>query len=305
MAKIRTVLGDISPVALGVTNCHDHIYCRPPKFWTDKNPDLLLVDLEKSIQEMNFFKESGGQSFVDASTIDYGHDLRALKTVSERTGVHIIATTGFNKDRFVEPWVYQKPIEEVVEMVAKEITEGAQGTNVQCGIVKGGSMYNQISPIADRLLRIAARVHRMTGAPISTHTEMGTMGLEQLDIFDQEGVDLTRVCIGHCDLNPDPWYAKAIAARGAFVGIDSVGKVKYHPDSQRVEVLHALVNAGYVKQVLLGMDIGRQSDSKAYQGGIGHGWLLSRFIPRLRAEGFPDEVLNCFLVENPKRWLTF
>ena len=131
------------------------------------------------------------------------------------------------------------------------------------------------------------------------------MGLEQLDVFEKEGVDLSRVSVGHCDLNPDSWIAKEIAKRGAFVAYDSVGKAKYHPDSQRVEVLRTLVNAGFERNILLGMDIGRQSDCKVDHGGLGHGWLLSKFIPRLLSEGFSQQVIDGFLSENPKRWLAF
>jgi predicted metal-dependent phosphotriesterase family hydrolase len=303
--KVRTVLRDIPPEALGVTTCHDHIFVRPPKWLTDKDPDRLIADVDKSTAEMNLYKMSGGQSFVDATTIEYGRDIRTLRQISERTGIHIIATSGYNQDMFAKPWIGDRTPQDLEELLVKEVTEGVENTGIRCGVVKASSAYNQISPLAESLLRACARAQKRTGAPALTTAELGTVGLERLDIFESERVDLTRVCVAHGDLNPDPWYIKDMMSRGAFVGFDNLGKVKYQPDSVRVKVLRELVDAGHQKQILLGMDLGSTRDLKAYQGGLGLGYLLNRFVPRLREEGFNEEVINDFLVENPKRWLAF
>ena len=131
------------------------------------------------------------------------------------------------------------------------------------------------------------------------------MGIEQLEVFKSEGVDLSRVSIGHGDLNPDAWIAKTICSMGAFVCYDNAGKAKYHPDSQRIEVLKELCDAGYEDHILLGMDIGRQTDCRYKSGGLGHGWLLTNYIPRMKSEGFTNDLIDKFLITNPKRWLAF
>ena len=41
-------------------------------------------------------------------------------------------------------------------------------------------------------------------------------GLDQLDVFEAEGADLSRVVIGHADSNPSPDYHLAIVERGAI-----------------------------------------------------------------------------------------
>jgi len=263
--------------------------------------------MEVAIEEILLFKQAGGQSFVDCTVIGYGRDVRVLREISQRTGVNIVAVAGFKEDPFIRAWLDNQPLdpEEVEGLLVREITEGVEDTGIRCGVVKASSSYNRITPLEETMLRVCARAHKRTAAPIVTHCTSGTMGLQQLDILESEGVDLSHVSIGHCDLNPDAWYAKSIADRGAYVAYDSVGKAKYHPDSQRVEVLRALVESGYEKQVLLGMDIGRMSDCKVKSGGLGHGWLLSNFVPRLRSEGFDEDILNGFLVENPRRWLAF
>ena len=230
-----------------------------------------------------------------------------LQKISKETGVNIIAISGFKEDPFFKAWLGEKPFDPKLleELLVKEINDGVENTGILCGVLKASTSYNRITPYEEQILRLVAKAQKRTHAPIVTHCTGGTMGLEQLDVFESEGVDLSRVSIGHGDLNPDAWIAKSIASRGAFVCYDNAGKAKYHPDSQRIEVLKALCDAGYESHVLLGMDIGRQTDCRYKSGGLGHGWLLSKYIPRLKSEGFNQNSLDKFLIENPKRWLSF
>jgi predicted metal-dependent phosphotriesterase family hydrolase len=304
---IRTVTGDIAPESLQITDVHNHIFINLPEWVRKKDPDLALDDLEMNIEELLLFKRAGGKSFVDCTAIDYGRDVQKVKEIAEKTGVSIISVAGYKEDPFLRVWLNGAALDplKIEEGLVRDVIVGVGDTGIKCGALKGSTSYNRITSLEEQILRCVSRAHRQTGAPILTHSTGGTMGLEQLDIFESEGVDLHRVNIGHCDLNPDPWLAKEIARRGAFVGYDSVGKSKYHPDSQRVEALKALVDGGYEDRVLLGMDIGRKSDCKVKSGGLGHGWLLTNFIPRLRSEGFSEPVLKKFLIENPKHWLAF
>ena len=97
MSFIRTFHGDIHPSKLGTTYSHEHIVCRPP-YWVEHNvDDLLLDDKEKSKLDVLDFKNLGGQAIVDATAIDYGRDVLAVKEISEETGVTMIGTAGFNK----------------------------------------------------------------------------------------------------------------------------------------------------------------------------------------------------------------
>ena len=43
---------------------------------------------------------------------------------------------------------------------------------------------------------------RRTGLAITTHAVQSTVGLDQLDIFEEQGADLARVVIGHADSYP-------------------------------------------------------------------------------------------------------
>ena len=79
-AIIRTVLGDISPDALGICYPHEHVYGAPPPQFAE--PDLLLTDETAASAEMRAFYEAGGRSIVEMTTPDYGRDAGALQRIA-------------------------------------------------------------------------------------------------------------------------------------------------------------------------------------------------------------------------------
>ncbi|MCL5676855.1 MAG: phosphotriesterase-related protein, partial [Firmicutes bacterium] len=189
MPRVQTVLGDIAPELLGVTYHHEHIVSAPPKRITDKDPDLILDSVDLIVQEIGYFKALGGQTICDATAIDYGRNIEGVVEAARRSGINIIATTGFNKGLYFEPWVDKASIEELTDMVVRDIREGIDGTRHRAGQLKFGTSYGLIQPVEEKAARAACRAQRQTGAPLFTHTEAGTMGLEQLEIIRAEGVN--------------------------------------------------------------------------------------------------------------------
>ncbi len=259
MSFIRTFQGDIEPDALGYTYSHEHIVCRPPYWVKQEADDLLLDDKEKSKLDVLDFKNLGGQSIVDATAIDYGRDVLAVKEIAEETGVTILGTAGFNKSflwdapipeqlksvigdykTFYE-WIDAKSINELADFVVREVEEGLEGTGIRGGQVKFGTGYNRITPLEEKTLRAVARAHHETKAPMHSHTEAGTMGLEQIELLKSEGVKLEHMSFGHMDRNPDPYYHAKIAKTGAYLCFDGISKIKYAPESTRIHCILELV----------------------------------------------------------------
>lgn len=301
MKKIRTVLGDILPEQLGFTYTHEHLWSSPPP--SQKDRDLELSDYHKSLQELNSFKEAGGQTLVEGSTLDYGRDGAKLKRMAQESGVNVVGTTGFNKYVYYPEWVPKETIEQIKDRLVRDVTVGMDSSDAKAGYFKAGSWYHLIHPLEKKTTQAICRAHLETGAPIWVHTEVGTMGMEMLDLIEEEGVDLTKVAVGHSDRNADPYYHLQLAQRGAYVQFDGPGKVKYYPDSTRVELIKNLIINGFGNQILISGDMGRQSYLHAYGGGPGFKFIIQKFIPRLRAEGISEEEINTIFVKNPARWL--
>ena len=321
MAFIRTMLGDIAPEDLGFTYSHEHIVCRPAH-WVEKGEDdLLLDDPEKSCQEVQLFKEAGGRSIVDATAIDYGRDPAAVCEISKKTGVQIVGTAGFNKgflwdakmpgeERTYAEWIESASLEELVKFEIEEIEIGMQGTGVKAGQVKFGTGYNSISPLEIKTIRAACRAHLATGAPIHSHTEAGTMALEQMQYIREEGVDLHNVSFGHMDRNPDPWMHLRVAETGAYVSFDGIAKVKYNPESVRIKCILDLVRHGYQKQILVSGDTARKSYYYSYTYAVGLPYIIKTWCPRLveeaEAQGIDGKALiEDIFVNNPRECFTF
>jgi predicted metal-dependent phosphotriesterase family hydrolase len=313
MSLVRTVTGDITPESLGITYSHEHLIASPPEWKAKQDPDLVIRDFDKAIEEVQMFKALGGQSLYEASAYDYGRDVRALHKIAQQTGIQIIATAGFNKGLWFDAMIADWSREELERHIVREVKEGIDGTTIRGGIVKFGSGYNHISELEELVIRAAAYAHRTTGAPLHGHTESGTMGLEQLEILREEGVDLSHVGITHVSRNLDPWYLRKMAQTGAFLCFDGLSKVKYGPESQRIEAIIRLCQLGYTDQILIGGDLARKGDLYAYTRGPGLKYILGTWIPRFREEmseqGFlPEKIeqtIHAFLVDNPRRYFSF
>lgn len=301
MGYARTVLGDIKGEDMGFTYPHEHLHAVPPVCQKDR--DLEVSDYESSVKELLNFKSVGGQTLVEASTLDYGRSLSSLKKMSEQTGVNVIATTGFNKHIYYPEWVAEKSMEEIADILAGDITDGEKETGIHAGFIKIGTWYNMIHPLEEKTTVAAATAWKKCKAPIWGHTEAGTMGMEVLDILERENVDLGMVALGHLDRNPDEYYLLKLAERGIYIQFDGPGKVKYYPDSVRVALIKSLLAHGHEDQMLISGDMGRASYLEGYGGGPGFKYIKTKFIPRLLDEGVTEEQIDKIFIDNPRRWL--
>src|SRR5699024_12687861 len=133
---------------------------RPP-YWVEKQADDLLLDDEhKSKLDVLDFKNAGGKTIVDATAVDYGRDVEAVKRIADQTGIKIVATAGFNK-RFLwsaqlpehvknvvgnyhtyYEWIDNATINELTSFVIQEIEEKLEGKNIVARYVKFGTDDN-------------------------------------------------------------------------------------------------------------------------------------------------------------------
>lgn len=313
MPTVRTVLGDVAPEALGPAYHHEHILSSPPARIAERDPDLVLDSVDAIVSEIEAFRRLGGNAICDASAIDYGRNVEGVAEVARRTGIHIIVTAGFNKGLYFEPWVDEAPLAELHQRLVREVEEGIDGTGHRAGQLKFGTGYGRMTATEEKVARAVCRAQRDTQAPLFTHTESGTLALEQLELMHEEGVDTSRVCIGHLDRNPDLWMIRQVARSGAFISIDQVSKVKYYTDQVRIDLIVELVRLGLQRRILVSGDLARRSYLRAYGGGPGFSYILGRFMPRLRDEmaerGFSaasiDRVVEDLTVDNPRRFFTF
>jgi phosphotriesterase-related protein len=290
MHEVMTVLGPVQAAELGVTDAHDHLFLRSPAL-----PGQDFDDVEKAVTEV---AGAGLETIVEATPIGLGRNPAGMRAVAERTGVHIIAATGYHRDAHYAPehWVHRASLEELVERILTDLRHGMDSDPACAGVIKAGASYQRISAAEQRRLQAAAIGSRETGAPILVHTEIGTCAHEIVDLLTGRGVAPDRIILAHLDRNPDLELHLEIAARGVWLEYDTPGRIKYRPDSQLID----LIAGGHPGQIMLGLDLGQREYFRAYGGGPGLRYLTETFVPRLRKRVGEDAV-RAILVENPAR----
>jgi 5-phospho-D-xylono-1,4-lactonase len=312
---VRTVLGDIPAREVGFALCHEHTFILPGVA-SQLNPDILLDDLEKTTAELAAFHAHDGRTLVDAQALGQERAPKLQKAASERAGVNIIACTGLHRGKFyaADHFRFRESAEELARRFIDEIEQGmaiyrgaemVEQTDIRAGVLKFASDYHVIDDNARRAAEAVAAAHLATGAPILTHCEKGTCGLEQIELFESLGVSPSSLMLSHLDRNLDSYLHEDIADSGAYLVYDGISRVELHPDQEIIMMIRRMLEQGYGRQILLGMDLGRRSMWKAYGGGPGINYLGNVFLVKLRRAGLTTEPIDAFINRNPADALAF
>jgi phosphotriesterase-related protein len=316
MARINTVLGPCAPADLGTTLMHEHLLIGWPGWDSDTAaPAFNRKDtLKLCIDRMLELKSLGLRSFLDPCPIDLGRDVELMAEVAQATGIRFICATGlYKEDQGATPYFHFRGqftdvVSEMTEIFVKELTEGIGNTGIKAGVIKVATGAHKITPHEEKILRAAARASNTTGTPITTHTELGTMGREQLDLFASEGVDLRRVIVGHSCGSADLKYHVDMLDREAYLGFDRFGLDFLQPDRLRTAALIGLLGIGFHKQIVLSHDTvwcWRGRPLPLPQSAFPN-WkpthVFENIIPALRDAGVSKEKIDAMLIDNPRRY---
>jgi predicted metal-dependent phosphotriesterase family hydrolase len=300
---IRTVEKDIDYTELGVTYCHEHIIMDLSGI--RKETDSVLSDLSEMVMELRLAGDLGVKSIVEVTNIGMGRNVILLQKAARQVNMNIICSTGFYKEDYYPEWIWQKSVTELAQLMIDEIQSGIDGTTIKAGIIAEiGSSFERISAAEEKIFQAAAKAHLKTGAPISTHCDMGTMAQQQAGLLLQEGVNADKVIIGHMDLNDNVAEILKILKNDFNVAFDTIGKNQFRHNEERIQALLKLLEAGYEDHILLSQDISRRSYLKK-NGGQGYAYIFENFIPHLKKYGVEESALQKMMIENPARILDF
>ena len=310
MAFIQTVLGRVDPAAIGFTLPHEHTRCVlwhiPDRwdYWELTGEDELIVP------ELERFRELGGTCLADVTLQSIGRDPARLRRLAEATGLHIVMGCGWYRQAYypVEALIDRRSVEALADVLVRELEDGADGTDVRPGIIgEIGTDKPWLSAQEERVFRAAVRASRLTGMAVMTHAVMSPVGLAQLEVMEDAGVDPWRVVIGHADSYPDLAHYLRILERGASIEFDFLGMSftpqERHGEPRTIRLLLQLLERGLGGQVLLSQDVCHNSQLRVYEGN-GYTYLQEVFVPRLRERGVAQADIDQLTIDNPRRILT-
>jgi phosphotriesterase-related protein len=301
MTTVMTVRGEVPVTELGAVLPHEHVFA---DLLREYRSEGILGDEDLAISEVSRFAEAGGGTLVDLTTSEIGRDPAALRRVSESTGVHVVMGCGHYRDPYLDrSWFDRTPVDEIAELIVAEITDGVAPDGIRPGVIgEIGCDQGYLSAAEERSFRAAARAHLASGLTISTHAARKPVGLAQLAILEQEGVDPARVVIGHCDTVPRPDYHLEVARRGCFVQMDGLGSDGEFLQARTLGYIELLAEAGHLDQLLLSHDNFLPKHLSAH-GGAGYDHVLTNVVPALLARGFTTDDVHTLTVSNPQRAL--
>jgi phosphotriesterase-related protein len=317
---IQTVTGPIAPEKLGRTLMHEHVLIGYPGGETDwlrpgqSRSEMLSVATDK-IEEM---KAEGITAMIDPCPSDLGRDVELIAEASQRARFTIVAATGLyhESEGGSSYWKARAGTggpqhDAIAELFIRELTDGVGQSGIRPGIIKIATSAGVITDYEKMVLTAAAKASIATGAPITSHTDRGTMGPEQQIFLTNLGVPANRIIIGHCCGTSDIDYHMKIARGGSYLGFDRFGLDVIHPDSERVASLLKLIQRGATSRVVVSHDTvwcwkGEPLANKARLAEMEKNWTPSHFtrqiVPRLLDGGASKDDIDTLLVGNPRRF---
>ena len=281
--------------------------------------DLQLVDEQLAEREALRYKYSSGDSIVDMTSVGMGRNPLALARISRSTGLNIIMGAGY--------YIKQAKnlTEEIMtEQIIRDVMIGVGNTGIRSGII--GEVGIDAWPMRDweRVsLRATAQAQKQTGAAVNIHPGRSPESpFEIIEVLETEGADINRVAISHIERTIfDHDTRVKLAKTGCYLEYDLFSlEGWYHPrsvvsetnpikgdlpdDAGRINAIMALIDDGFLKQILISHDICKKHQLHRY-GGLGYDHILQNVVPSMREKGMPQEHIHTILVENPKRLLTF
>ncbi len=316
MNMINTVTGPINAEDLGFTLMHEHVMVSAPNMYRTF-PDLFGPENreQRAIDTLKRAKSEGIDTIIDATTYDLGKDPQLLAEVSAGSGVNIINVTGWWLDvpRFLSGVSPNQMAREFV----KDIEEGFRGTGIKAGILKCAADFQGVTVDLELMARAASRAHVETGIPMMVHSyPTGQVARRQIEIFKEEGVDLTKVKIDHSNDTTDTEYLQWILDQGCYLGLDRYPGQFVSPHMRTV-TLKNLIDMGYGDRLCPSHDCICLHIHKEQPDGTipeEHDFFKSNMdqylyihrhvIPDLLEMGITEEQVQQLFVDNPRQFFS-
>ncbi|MGO9322004.1 MAG: phosphotriesterase [Solirubrobacteraceae bacterium] len=318
MPTVETVQGPVDAQELGLVLVHEHLRFRDEAVaeeWPNRYDEQL--ELDAALVAANAAKARGVQTIVDPTAMFGGRDVRFMRRVAEQTGVQVVACTGIYSYDYLPHYFANRDVDVMADHFVEDIERGVQGTEIKAAFLKCAADAAGVTENVEKIHRAIARASVQTGAPIMAHSMPAVAtGPRQVEIFKEEGVDMSRVQIAHCGDTEDVEYIERLIDSGVYVGLDRYGLEMYLPIDKRNATAAELLRRGHAERLMISQDFCASIDwfppeaAEVFESsGAIRNWSMTlvfeEVVPALRELGvMDDDTFQTIFTENPRRWLT-
>lgn len=298
-----TTRGPIERAAAGLILPHEHIFTdlRGPeaKGYGEADPAEVMRVMKPLLAEA---RDAGVSTLIECTTIGVGRNAPLIADLARASGLNIVVPTGvYGRANFAPKDYAAKSEDELARWMMSEIVLGIEKTDIRAGFIKTAASEKELKPLEEMFLRASARASKQTGVAIASHTTSGKVADLQLAILQQLGVKPDRFVWVHAQAESDTAFHKNLARAGAYIELDSVGG-SAQEDARILKLIRELVEAGFENRILVSQDAGWYNPGQP-DGGQKRGYaaLTRQFIPKMKAAGFHDRLVEKLTRENPFR----
>jgi phosphotriesterase-related protein len=327
MDHVETVTGPVEADQLGTTLIHEHLR-NSDEGVHDQWPDAGAVkedqpyevpaggDYEIAVREAKAAVELGIKTIGEPTAMFLGRDVDFMRRVSEETGLQVIPCTGIYTYDYLPQFFVNRDPDQIADFFVSDIERGIQGTDIKAAFIKCAADEPGVNENIEKVHRAVARASFRTGAPIMAHSRPASnTGPRQVEIFEEEGVDLSKVQIAHCGDTDDVGYIEGLIEKGVWIGLDRYGLELFLPYEKRQATTRALLERGYADRMFLSTDSVATTDwfppnviEQLIASGAAMDWTIrlvpERVLPELRESGMTEEQERTMMIDNAVSWLT-
>ena len=316
MTSVQTATGSIDSSELGKTLIHEHVFVLGAEYQNNYqegwDEDEKIADAVAQLDEL---KRLGIDTIMDPTVLGLGRYVPRIQRIAAQTELNVVLATGlytYNEIPFqfhyTGPGLLFDVAEPLTEYFVKDLTEGIADTGVRAAFLKCAIEEQGLTPGVERVMRAVGQAHVQTGAPITVHTNPHTQsGLVAQRVLKEEGVDLSKVVIGHSGDTTDVDYLCQLADAGSMLGMDRFGLDVLLPFDDRIATIVELVRRGYVDSIGLAHDASCFIDwfDPDLKTQTVPNWnfrhISQDVIPTLLKAGLSEADVETILVTNPRR----
>jgi phosphotriesterase-related protein len=286
---------------------------------TENKDNLKLPDEKKIIDELMPFKKAGGKTIVEVTNNGANRNPEALVRISKATSLNIVMGSGYYLGSSHPEDMDLKTVEQLTDEIVQDVTSGVDNTSVKSGIIGEIGCVWPLRSNERKVLIAAGRAQKLTGAPLNIHPgRKPDAPFEIIDILKNECADLSRTVMSHVDIRIRHHEERCrLADTGCFLEYDNFGwegprpvtlnwdpEIDIPSDEQRIKEIMQLINAGYLNQILISIDICLKTHLLSY-GGKGYNHIQKYVVPLMLIMGMSQKQIDNIMIDNPRRMLSF